>query len=57
MTCSHLFKGLDPGYLVSKFGDNCHSRNRDMAQNMILLGCNLESSRSSVNSKVNKIFY
>ena len=47
-----LLKSPDPSYSVLKFGDKVYSRNRDMAQNVILQGCDLERSRSSV--KVNK---
>ena len=49
-----LLKKPDPSYSVLKFGDKVYSRNRDMAQNVILQGCDLESSRSSV--KVNQVF-
>ena len=41
-------KGHVPSYPVLKFCDNLSSRNRDMAQNVILLGCDLERSRSSM---------
>ena len=47
-----LLKSPDPSYSVLKFGDKLYSRNRDMAQNVILQGCDLERSMSSV--KVNK---
>ena len=47
-----LLKSPDPSYSVLKFGDKVYSRNRDMAQNVILQGCDLERSISSV--KVNK---
>ena len=47
-----LLKSPDPSYSVLKFGDKVYSRNRDMAQNVILQGCDLERSMSSV--KVNK---
>ena len=45
-----LLKGPDPSYSVLKFGDNLSSRNRDMAQSVILYSCHLERSRSSVRS-------
>ena len=45
-----LLKGPDPSYSVLKFGDNLSSRNRDMAQSVILYSCDLERSRSSVRS-------
>ena len=38
----------DPSYSVLKVGDKVYSRNRDMTQNIILQGCDLERSRSSV---------
>ena len=47
-----LLKSPDPSYSVLKFGDKVYSRNRDMAQTVILQGCDLERSMSSV--KVNK---
>ena len=47
----NFFKGHDPCYLVLKFGGNFASRNRDMTQNVILQGCDLERSRSSVKVK------
>ena len=46
----NLLKGPDPSYSVLKFGDNLSSRNRDMAQSVILYSCDLERSRSSVRS-------
>ena len=46
----NLLKGPDPNYSVLKFGDNLSSRNRDMAQSVILYSCDLERSRSSVRS-------
>ena len=45
-----LLKGPDPSYLMLKLGDTLSSRNRDIAQNMILHICDLERSRSSVRS-------
>ena len=45
-----LLKGPDPSYSVLKFGDNLSSRNRDMAQSVILYSCDLGRSRSSVRS-------
>ena len=41
----------DPSYSVFKFGDNLSNRNRDMAQNVISQGCDLERSRSLVKVK------
>ena len=41
-----------PSYPVLKFGDNLSSRNRDMAQNVILHSCDLERSRSSMRSTI-----
>ena len=48
----NLLKGPDPSYPVFKFGDDLSSRNRDMAQNVILHICDLERSRSSVRSTI-----
>ena len=45
-----LLKGSNPSYPVLKLGDDLSSRNRDMAQNVILHSCDLERSRSSVRS-------
>ena len=45
-----LLKGPHPSYSVLKFGDNLSSRNRDVAQSVILYSCDLERSRSSVRS-------
>ena len=45
-----LLQGPDPSYSVLTFGDNLSSRNRDMAQSVILYSCDLERSRSSVRS-------
>ena len=44
----YLLKGPNSSYLVLKFDDDLSSRNRDMAQNMILYSCDLERSRSSI---------
>ena len=46
----YLLKGPDPNYPVLKFGNNLSSRNRDMAQSVILYSCDLERSRSTVRS-------
>ena len=46
----NLLKGLDPSYPVLKFDNNLSSRNRDMAQSVILYSCDLETSRSTVRS-------
>ena len=35
----NLFQGLNPTCLVLKSSDNFHSWNRDMAETMILQGC------------------
>ena len=43
-----LLKGPDPSYLVLKFGNTLSTRNRDMAQNVILHSCDLDRSRSQV---------
>ena len=43
-----LLKGPDPSYPVLTFGNNLSSRNRDMAQSVILY--DLERSRSTVRS-------
>ena len=40
----NLFKGPDPCYPVVKCDGNCPSSSRDMAQNVILQGCDLERS-------------
>ena len=45
-----LLKGPDPSYPVLKFGNNLSSRNRDMAQSVILYSCDLERSRSTMRS-------
>ena len=45
-----LLKGPDPSYPVLKFGNNLSSRNRDMAQSVILYSCDLERSRSMMRS-------
>ena len=50
--CFYLLKGPEPSYSVLKFGDNLSTRNRDMAQNVILQGCDFERSRSSVKVKM-----
>ena len=47
----NFIKGPDQSYSALKFGDNLSSRNRDMAQNVILQLCDLEGSRSSVKVK------
>ena len=44
-----LLKDPDP---VLKFGDNLSSRNKDIAQNVISQGCDLERSRSFVKVKM-----
>ena len=43
----NIFKDHHPSYLIFNFGDNLLSRNQDMAQNVILLGGDLERSRLS----------
>ena len=43
-------EGPDPSYSVLKFGNNLSSRNRDIAQSVILYSCDLERLRSSVKS-------
>ena len=45
-----LLKVPDPSYPVLKFGDDLSSRNRGMAQNVILHICDLERSRSNTRS-------
>ena len=45
-----LLKGPDPSYTVLQFGNNLSSRNRDMAQTVILYSCDLERSRSTMRS-------
>ena len=45
-----LLKGPNPSYPVLKFGENLSSRNRNMAQSVILYICDLERSRLSVKS-------
>ena len=44
----NLLKVPDPRYAVLEFGDNLSSRNRDVSQNVILQGHDLERSRSSM---------
>ena len=51
-SCFDVLKGRDASYLLLKFGDNLSSRNRDMDKNVILLDCNLERSRSSINFSI-----
>ena len=41
-----FFKGPNANYSMLKFGDNLSSSNCDMVQNVILLVCDLERSRS-----------
>ena len=38
----NLLKGPEPSFPVLKYGDNSLSKSRDMAQNVILQGHNLE---------------
>ena len=45
-----LLKVPDPSYPVLKFGDDLSSRNRGMAQNVILHICDLERSKSNTRS-------
>ena len=45
-----LLKVPDPSYPVLKFGDDLSSRNRGIAQNVILHICDLERSRSNTRS-------
>ena len=47
----NLLKSLNSSYFALKFGDSLSNRNRDMAQNVILQGCDLEGSRLSVKVK------
>ena len=47
----YLSKGRDPCYPVLKFCDNLSIRSRVMAQNIILIGCDLKRWKSSVNVK------
>ena len=42
-----LLKGPDPSYPVLKFGDNLWSRNRDIAQSVILYSRDLEGQGHS----------
>ena len=53
--CFWFIKRPDPSYPMLKVCDNLSSMNWDMAQNVILQGCDLERSRSSV--KVKKFFF
>ena len=46
----NLLKGPDPINPLLKFGNNLSSRNRDMAQSVILYSCDLERSRSTMRS-------
>ena len=43
-----LLKGPDPNHYVLKFGDDCQSSKRDMAQSVLLQGYDFEKSRSSL---------
>ena len=48
--CFWFIERPDPSYPVLKFGNNLSSRNRDMAQSVILYSCDLERSRPTVRS-------
>ena len=45
-----FIEGPDPSYPVLKSGNNLFSRNRDMAQSVILYSCDFERSRSTMRS-------
>ena len=53
--CFDLLKGSYPSCPVLKFGVNLSSRNRDMAQNVILYSCDLARSTSSVRSIIFRV--